>query len=136
MNDIISQIHITILQKMMTLGKDICAHIKVDVVPGYFDIFWRSRITYEFLPKNISEFLPKNMNYVIITGFLAKTIELAPSCSINAHFIGRNTIVWWIRASLMTLMRALHKNERKTCALNYDVFLIFKYLFLIHQFQL
>lgn len=39
MNDIISQIHITILQKMMTLRKDICAHIKVDAVPDYFDVF-------------------------------------------------------------------------------------------------
>ena len=102
----------------MTSRKYIRDHIKADAVPDYFDIFWSSRIIYEFFPKSILEFLPKNMNYFIITGFLAKTIELAPSYSIKVPFRGRNTIVCWIRASLMTLMRALYTNESKTCALN------------------
>ena len=107
-----------ILRKMMTSRKYIRDHMKAVAVPDYFDIFWWSGITYEFLPKSILDFLPKNMNYFIITGFLAKTIELAPSCSINVPFRDSNTIVWWIRASLMILMRALYTNESKTCALN------------------
>ena len=107
-----------ILWKMMTSRKSIRNHMKADAVLDYFDIFWWSGMTYEFLSKSILDFLPKNMNYFIITSFPAKTIEIAPFCSINVPFGGRNTIVWWIRVSLMTLMRAPYTNESKTCALN------------------